>query len=526
VGDSWACPGKELRLRRRRVPNRIVILLLGLLGLAACTPSTTPRKAGEYSPAITGFAAVAGECHGFETDSAVDLRALVASQPEGSTFCLAPGTYRVKASLVLKSGQKLIGAGGGAVISGAKLVSATKDGAYWVITGQASLGQSTFPDTTTDQCRPVDDLDPEGMCVYRDQVFLDDASLWQVGSLGELSPGEFFWDYAANRIYLADDPSGRKLEVSVARNGISGGSGVEIRSLTVEKFGNGVQTGAVSAGVNWVITGVDVRLNHGGGVRMGPGTIVRNSFIHHNGELGIAGGQADCSRAKGIVLENSELSYNNTAGYNWGWEAGATKWVHTDGLIVRNNYVHDNYGNGLWTDGFNINTVYEGNVVEDNYGAGIMHELGYAAVIRNNQIRGNAFAHPYAAQGYRSGIFIAEARDVEVYGNTVENNAGGIVALQQDRIGDRCAIGLNNEITNLFVHDNTIVEATGLAAGLRVTISDPSYYTSKNNRWEENIYHLDDLNAARFLWQSGYVDAEAWRSFGLDQPGAVFDQIT
>ena len=90
---------------------------------------------------------------------------------------------------------------------------------------------------------------------------------------------------------------------------------------------------------------------------MGPGTIVRNSFIHHNGELGIAGGQADCSRAKGIVLENSELSYNNTAGYNWGWEAGR-QWVHTDGLIVRNNYVHDNYGNGLWTDGFNINTVY------------------------------------------------------------------------------------------------------------------------------------------------------------------------
>ena len=70
------------------------------------------------------------------------------------------------------------------------------------------------------------------------------------------------------------------------------------------------------------------------------------------------------------MLENSELSYNNTAGYNWGWEAGGTKWTHTDGLIVRNNYVHDNYGNGLWTDGSNINIVYEGNVVEDNYGAG------------------------------------------------------------------------------------------------------------------------------------------------------------
>jgi hypothetical protein len=427
--------------------------------------------------------------------------------------------------LVLKRGQKLIGTGGGqAVISGAKIVSATRDGANWVITGQSSLGQSAFPGTTG-QCATVAGRDPEGMCVFRDQVFLDDRSLWQVGSLGELTPGEFFWDYGANRIYLAEDPSGRRLEVSVVGSGISGGPGVELRNLVVEKFGNGVQTGAISASSNWLIAGVEARLNHGGGVRMGPGTVVRDSFIHHNGELGIAGGQADCSRAKGLVLEDTELSYNNIAGYNWGWEAGATKWVHTDGLIVRDNYVHDNYGQGLWTDGFNINTVYEGNVVEDNYGAGIEHELGYAAVIRNNQVRGNAFAHPYAAQGYRSGIFIAEARDVEVYGNTVERNAGGIVALQQDRIGDRCGIGLDNEIANLFVHDNTIVQTTGLAAGLRVSISDPSYFTSKNNRWEDNTYHLDDLNAGRFLWQSSYIDAAAWRSYGHDEPGGVFGQI-
>ena len=505
---------------RRRV-SQAVIVLICLIGLPACTSSTTPSA--EYSPAITVTESDAGECT-FETDPAVDLSVLAARQPDGTAFCLASGTYRVTAPLVLKSGQKLIGAGSGkAIISGAKAVAATKEDAYWVISGESSLGQSAFPGTSS-QCRLVEGRDPKGMCVYRDQVFLDDRSLWQVGSLGELSSGEFFWDYAANRIYLADDPSERKLELSVAHDGISGGSGVEIRNLTVEKFGNPVQSGAISASTGWLIAAVEVRLNHGGGVRMGPRTIVRSSFIHHNGELGIAGGQTDCSRAQGIVLENSELSYNNTAGYNWGWEAGATKWVHTDGLIVRNNYVHDNYGNGLWTDGFNINTVYEGNVVEDNYGAGIEHELGYAAVIRNNEIRGNAFEHPYAAEGYRSGIFIAEARDVEVYGNTVEANAGGIVALQQNRIGDRCEIGLNNEVANLSVHDNTIIQATGLAAGLKVTISDPSYYTSKNNRWAENAYVLDDLNAARFMWQFGFIDADAWRSFGQDQSGAMFDQ--
>ena len=511
-------------MRRRQVRTRIALLLIGLIGLAACEPNATPGPAVEYSPAISGFEAVVGACR--ETDPALDLPALVASKPEGSALCLAPGTYRLTVPLVLKRGQKLIGAGGGGqtVISGAKSVSATKEGRYWVIGGQSSLGTSMFPDTTTDQCRPVEGVDSNGMCVYKDQVFLDDRSLWQVDSLGDLSSGEFFWDYAVNRIYLADDPSGRKLEVSVASDGISGGTEVELRNLVVEKFGNGVQSGAVSAGVNWLLTGVEVRLNHGGGVRMGPGTIVRNSFIHHNGELGIAGGQADCSRAKGIVLENSELSYNNAAGYNWGWEAGATKWVYTDGLIVRNNYIHDNYGNGLWTDGFNINTVYEGNMVEDNYGAGIIHELGFAAVIRNNVIEGNGFQHPVPGDVWGAGIFIAEARDVEVYGNTVEDNAGGITAVQQDRIGDQCGIGLNNEVVNLFVHDNTIVQATGVAAGLRVNISDHSYYTSKNNRWTNNSYQLDDLNATRFVWQSSHIDAEAWRSHGQDDSGENFGE--
>ena len=82
-----------------------------------------------YSPAITGVVDVGGDCRGSEADPAFGLRALIASQPEGSTFCLAPGVYRFSQPLVLKQGQKLIGTGGGkAVISGAKLVGAKAEG--------------------------------------------------------------------------------------------------------------------------------------------------------------------------------------------------------------------------------------------------------------------------------------------------------------------------------------------------------------------------------------------------------------
>ena len=44
------------------------------------------------------------------------------------------------------TGKDLIGSGSGVtVISGAKTVTATKEGAYWVITGQTSLGKSALP---------------------------------------------------------------------------------------------------------------------------------------------------------------------------------------------------------------------------------------------------------------------------------------------------------------------------------------------------------------------------------------------
>ena len=85
----------------------------------------------------------------------VDLVATVAAKPDGTTFCLAPGVYRIAVPLVLKTGQELIGEGNrGAVISGAKVVTASQEGTYWVITDQTSLGTSGS-DPLAD-CVPVD----------------------------------------------------------------------------------------------------------------------------------------------------------------------------------------------------------------------------------------------------------------------------------------------------------------------------------------------------------------------------------
>jgi len=498
----------------------VVVAAIAIFSLSAI-PGTGISPRSQQTPPRSATGLLLGECEGVQLTPSDDIQRKLQSRPEGKTFCLAPGTYRISGTLVPKAGQKLIGTGKrAAVISGARIVEASPEGDYWVITGQRSLGRSEFD--WPGQCRPVNGVDPKGMCVFKDQVFLDDVSLWQVGSLAELSTGEFYWDYGANKIYLADDPEGRGLEVSVfGDHAIQGESPrVVIRNLVVEKFANSVQGGAIQAGPRWRITDSEIRLNHGGGVHMDPGTVLRRNYIHHNGQIGIHGGQVSCSATEGLIVEDNEIAFNNAAGYNWGFEAGAAKWTNTKGLIVRNNDVHDNYGMGLWTDGLNTDPLYEGNLVEDNHGAGINVELNLGVVIRDNVVRRNGLhygsvqsANPWLG----AGIYVDQSRDVEIYDNVVEDNAAGITALQEPA-GARCGSGIESEVANLHVHNNTVRQTEGLAAGLKLfREDDDSYYHSKNNHWEENIYLLGDPEGGlHFFWLDRLMTAEEWRAQGHD----------
>lgn len=463
------------------------------------------------------------KCKGVRLRPKMDIPSKVEDESEGTKFCLDPGVFRIPRGLVLKEDQALIGSLKRAtIISGARKVTASPDGGLWVIEGQKTLGTSGFG--IGNECRPVEGLDPKGMCVHVDQVFVDNRSLWQVGSLGELSAGEFYWDYSENKIYLAENPTGRKLEVSVTGDrAIEGGSGITLEDLVVEKFGVPVQDAAISASSDWMIVRVEARLNHGVGIRMGPGTVIRDSYIHHNGQLGIAGGQEPCSQATGIKLLNSELSYNNTAGYNWAHEGGATKWNNTTGLIVRGNYVHDNYGPGLWTDYENIDSVFEDNKVVHNLAGGIIHELSYDAVIRNNVVIGNGFGHPIQDDVWGAGISIQRSMNVEVYGNRVLNNNAGITAVH-DFAGPDC-FSEPHEVANTIIRDNTIRQKEGVATGLRLrNTDDTSFYESKGNEWSRNRYLLGDVVLGLHFFYNGWVTATRWKEVGYDI-GSSFDSL-
>jgi len=280
---------------------------------------------------------------------------------------------------------------------------------------------------------------------------------------------------------------------------------VLIQNLTIENYATPAKWGAVAGGgTGWTVRDNEVHHNWGAGIDFGSGYRVIGNNVHHNRQIGIKG------HGSGVLVEGNEIAFNNYRDdYSYGWEAGGTKFLKTTNLVVRNNYVHDNHGSGLWADHNNIGTIYEGNTVINNYGPGIFHEISYDAVIRNNRIEGNAFKHS------KAGIKISSSSNVEIYGNTLKNNNGGIYASQKNRgSGSHGTF----EIKNLWVHDNTITFSSGFH-GFRVHDGGDAYYNNKNNRFDRNNYNVH--NSEPFFWMGDRRSAEEWKSFGQDPNGTI-----
>jgi parallel beta-helix repeat protein len=231
-------------------------------------------------------------------------------------------------------------------------------------------------------------------------------------------------------------------------------SGVTIENLVIENYTTIAQFGAVNGeGADWRVVHNDVRNNAGVGVFVdGNRATIQNNFIHQNHQLGIS-----LTFSADSVVEDNEISYNNWLGeYEWGWEAGGTKFWTTTNLIVRGNESHDNLGPGLWSDTDNIDILYENNVVHENRDApGIFHEIGYDAIIRNNHIWDNGWPDTMPSNPYwqRGAIQIAGSSNVEVHGNLIEDSAKGIIGIDQCR-----GTGLYGPwaLLNVSAHDNTI----------------------------------------------------------------------
>ena len=434
------------------------------------------------------------------------LAAKVNAAPEGAAFRLRSGVYRLQ-QFTPKMGQTFTGETG-AVLVGARLLTEwVPEGGHWVHLGQTQEGEVRLA-AGCQEARPG--------CALPEELFIDDRVLQRVTNAGDAGPGKWYFDYASDKVYIADDPTGTRVEISVLPWAIySAASNVTVEGLVVEKYASPAQRGAIGfsgPGRAWVVRGNEVRWNHGAGIRAGDGMQILDNWVHHQGQIGIVGSGSD------VLVQGNEIAFNNTAGFGPGplGEAGATKLVFTDRLVVRDNFSHHNHGPGLWTDINNSDCLYENNRVEDNDWRGIFHEISYGCVIRGNTVRRNGLSFPAGASSFAlegAGILVSNSAGVEVYGNVVEDNKNGIGAIDSDRgAGPRGPY----DVANLWLHDNVVRQRTGLAAGI---VGNDLVFSGRQNRFTGNRYVLGDTTLRQFRWLNADRTDEEWRGYGNDATG-------
>lgn len=462
------------------------------------------------------------------------IQQLIDSNPTaGTTFKFAAGKFRI-GNLIPKEGQVFEGTvtGGilGTTLSGARELTGHR---YCPTCCPLCVPSNGFPyvyefSSGIEVDAPVHEFDPIGCgngtrsekdplcaachssspyCNVLQDIFIDGTPL---------NPSQWQWETTVDsntkkitvlKIFLSVDPTSKTVELGEKGYAFYGHPGfvysykdetdngqddgqymvrgkiipnVTVKNFIIEKYASQAQSGAVEAGLNWKIENNEIRLNHGGGIRfhsdvLAPGlvSIVRNNYVHNNGQIGIVSGVFEWKRpdtnsdasnftttnqglvklqsgiyphssqvpsgypsvlhipsreSNGGLVELNTISHNNYAGYNSSWEAGGTKFSLSNNLRVYKNVSRDNFGPGFWTDIENINTSYEGNLAfnnkagKGNNGNGIFHEVSYLASIRCNILYNNE----QTANNIKD-IQLSTSKDV-----TIRDNKIGKILVKKD----------------------------------------------------------------------------------------------
>ena len=436
-----------------------------------------------------------------------NIQAAVKAAPAGTTFLLKSGVYRMQVVLP-KAGDTFIGQGS-VDFNGSEELSFLHDPAGSGLYVSTAVASTAFHGS----CQSLHPL-----CGYSQDLFIDGQLQNLVSTPAGLKSGSWYFDRGHNKVYLPVNPAGHVVELGMESYAFYGSaSNVHISNLTVEKYATPAQWGAVGGttgqsgglGSGWVVNTVETRWNHGGGIVLGDNSQILNSYVHNNGQIGI---KFDfCTNCKAI---KNEISWNNYAGFATNWEAGGSKFWSTTNLLVQQNYVHDNVGQGLWTDTNNVGTTYESNVVVNNTEVGILHEVSYSAVLHSNTVKGNqAGSSNWVGNGQ---IVILSSSNVEIKGNIIEvpaSSGDGIVIVNQTRgtgtLGPWIA-------SNNYVHNNTV---TYLGAAGQSGMTDMNGKTSSlGNRFDYDRYIVAGGGTAHWNW-FGHKDWKDFLALGREPHG-------
>jgi hypothetical protein len=453
-----------------------------------------------------------------------NIQSVIDANPAGTTYLLLTGTHRMQ-TITPKTGDTYKGELSGTTklssLNGSReLTGWTTDGpTRWYVTGQTQQGTLGNAEDCT-AAYP--------MCIYPEDLFYNDTLQAHVATLAELGVGEWYFDYTADRIYVGTDPTSASIETSVTPAVFlpSSADTVTVRDLIVEQYASvstALNLGYSPGGAEtWVADNIEARWNNYGGIGLDTNTTVRNSYMHHNGNNGFV-----CAGTN-VLVEDNEIAWNGIAagfddisvpaGFNPYWGSGGSKCVFTDGLIVRDNYAHHNYGPGLWTDINNVNCLYQNNISSDNWRSGIYHEISYACEFDGNTLERNGGDTQWGNLLTNCGIEILSSPNADIHDNIVTDNHHGICIRDDERdTGNQGSL----DVVNTVVTSNTITQASSGTGGLTgFQDGEGNGYDGDGNVFTLNIYCLSGSDTAFFSWDGSDTLTQAqWQATGNDTAG-------
>lgn len=491
------------------------------------------------------------------------IQAAINANPINTTFYLRAGTYRLTTPLAVKTGNTFIGERDAntnsirrAVISGGRILTGwiPLDG-RWYVTGQTQQGDQGAGIGDCAETTPGSGIITHPRCFRPEDLFFDSTQQkYHEDALADVGPGEYFFDYAAQRIYVGDDPTGHVVETSVVPSLFTATSSnvdyVTLRGLVIEKFASPTTSGTVNLcdGTNgseyWIAEDNEIRYNHGAGISTYPflGCMARRNFLHHNCSYAFVGS------GENIVIEGNTWAYNNlvaqytpaantavdesrVCGIN-DYNGAVFKFTFSINARIRDNVAYQNKGIAIWLDIQNTGGLIERNHVSWNHLEGIFYEISCNGVIRRNHVNNNGTAQDFPGWVI-GGIEVATSSNVEVYENRLEDNWQQIAALHDFRRGPTgMMLCPTYELRDLNVHDNHITSTQSPATGgYGVGLIDApgamqsveAFGAGFNNHFENNTYLLTGSpTLPYFRWNNGDVSDSTWQvTYGHDDTGSI-----
>jgi len=362
-------------------------------------------------------------------------RAVTLSSP-GTRILVHPGTYRESVAIgTSHDGTELAPV----IIEATETGKAVLSGSN-VYTNWTQYSGNTYYTTWANNWGvAADPYVPDGPSISelgrrREMVFVDGHFYWQVLTMAEMTPGTFYVDEAANRIFvqMADgsSPSKHLMEISERNTGLNmnWANYVVVRGLVLQHF-----EGNSFIGRHILIEDCSSSWNDGGNSIGGEDYVLRRVSCYNSGK-GALSISPDSYHDLNSLLENCTTSYGNwrygTMGGMRGYAVAAMKLMRLDNLIIRGHTAQFNDTQGIWTDSTCDNVLIEDSLITDNNGHGVWAEICHGeTVVRNNTLAFNKGA----------GVQISNTCYLRIHGNLIYNNATqiGNWHMGEDRSGYR-----------------------------------------------------------------------------------------